>query len=460
MGDCQENTSRLLIKSPETPGADKSKEATNLKTLKAKDTVALQIIQYVIADTIFDKILSATTTKEACDLLEHSYQGNENVKMVRLQSLRREFENLKMKEGEKVKAYSDRIQSVANQMRALGRDRSNFDLVVKMLAFMPTSYAGLASLMEEIKDLNSVTYAELIGSLEAHAKKYFPDEDEENAEGSFHARFKNQKMETLIEATQVSQTTKKRSGLDFVNEIHTMKKCVTSRMQEAELSSTEAEIQEAASPAANKVTYQKIADREDLNKHKQLKKKKNSICSPQDKKMENSSKKRPGSLTVVTPNHMTPNEKLFNRLDTSFKVPIRVGDGTALRTKGKGDIVSQMIANGYTVTFKHRSCIILDQAEKKIAEVEMAKKSFHLHMPFSEGVAKVVSKEEAESSHHRAGYAENSSETFQKKALVVKGKNQRSTKIETEVKKTNEVTVGINLNKKMIKDDSFQQRET
>ncbi|XP_024004053.1 uncharacterized protein LOC112081530 [Eutrema salsugineum] len=186
----KEGPPESLSKSPETPGADKSKEATDLKTLKAKDTAALQIIQYAVADTIFDKIFSATTAKQAWDLLEHSYQCNEKVKMVRLQSLRKEFENLKMK-GEKFKAYSDRIQSVANQMRTLSGDRSNFDLVVKMLASIPKSYAGLTSLMEETKDLNSVTYAELIGS----KKKKILDEEEENAEGAFHARFKNLKME-------------------------------------------------------------------------------------------------------------------------------------------------------------------------------------------------------------------------------------------------------------------------
>lgn len=73
-----------------------------------------------------------------------------------------------MKEGEKVKTYFDRIQAVANHMRSLGEGRSNFDLVVKMLTFMLKSYAPLSLLMEETKDLRSVTYAELLGSLEAH----------------------------------------------------------------------------------------------------------------------------------------------------------------------------------------------------------------------------------------------------------------------------------------------------
>lgn len=84
-------------------------------------------------------------------------------------------------------------------MRALGEGKSNFDLVVKMLASMPKSYAGLSSLMEETKDLKTVSYAELLGSLEAHEKKFFP-EDEEDAEGAFHTRFRSLILTVLTEA--------------------------------------------------------------------------------------------------------------------------------------------------------------------------------------------------------------------------------------------------------------------
>uniref|UniRef100_A0A1J3FD46 Retrovirus-related Pol polyprotein from transposon TNT 1-94 n=1 Tax=Noccaea caerulescens TaxID=107243 RepID=A0A1J3FD46_NOCCA len=64
-----------------------------------------------------------------------------------------------------------RIQVVtANQMRALGEGSPNFDLVVKILASMPKSYSSLSSLMEETKDLRTVTFAEVVRSLETHEK--------------------------------------------------------------------------------------------------------------------------------------------------------------------------------------------------------------------------------------------------------------------------------------------------
>lgn len=37
-------------------------------------------------------------------------------------------------------------------------------------------------------------------------------------------------------------------------------------------------------------------------------------------------------------NHMIANEKLFTRVDTNINVPIRVGNGAVMMSKGKGDI--------------------------------------------------------------------------------------------------------------------------
>ncbi|KAG7570493.1 Zinc finger CCHC-type [Arabidopsis thaliana x Arabidopsis arenosa] len=401
----------------ETPGADQIKEATNLRALKIKDTAALQIIQHAVADTIFDKILSATTAKHAWDLLEYSYQGNEKVKMVRLQSLRRDFENLKMKEGEKVKVYSDRIQAVANQMRALGEGRSDFDLVVKMLASMPKSYASLASLMEETKDLRTVTFAELIGSLEAHEKKFFPDE-EEDTDGAFVARFRGLKTEDN-EKGNSSQTSfrgkrwcsfckkdnhnedvcffkhgrnkpefnnnniyrnrETRSCFNCGKQGHIFRDCRNRKSEEAQVNQ-EQEPEEVEEEAYQMFTA-RLATHESFEEDTWL-------------------------IDSGCTNHMTPNENMFVRIDSTFQVPILIGNGVVLMSKGKGDVnimtregkrviknvflvpeitknllsVSQMIENGYEVVFKQHSCLILDRAGKSIAEVQMVKNSFHLKM--------------------------------------------------------------------------------
>lgn len=61
--------------------------------------------------------------------------------------------------------------------------------------------------------------------------------------------------------------------------------------------------------------------------------------------------------------------------------------------------VPQMIANGYQVIFKQSSCIIHDQARRKIAEVNMVKKSFHINWSSSEETTLVAKGEVVEHSN-------------------------------------------------------------
>jgi hypothetical protein len=69
-----------------------------LKAHKKKDAKALSMIQQGVTDTIFPRIINETKAKDAWDLLQNEYRGNLKVRAVKLQSLRRDFENMKMKE--------------------------------------------------------------------------------------------------------------------------------------------------------------------------------------------------------------------------------------------------------------------------------------------------------------------------------------------------------------------------
>lgn len=51
---------------------------------------------------------------------EYEYEGNNRVKDVKLLTLKREFELMKMKDDESVKDYSGRLMDVVNQVRLLG----------------------------------------------------------------------------------------------------------------------------------------------------------------------------------------------------------------------------------------------------------------------------------------------------------------------------------------------------
>jgi hypothetical protein len=51
--------------------------------------------------------------------LQEAYQGNDQVKVIKLQTLKREFENLKMQEAENVSDYCVRVKDVVNTIATL-----------------------------------------------------------------------------------------------------------------------------------------------------------------------------------------------------------------------------------------------------------------------------------------------------------------------------------------------------
>ena len=68
-----------------------------LKEIRKKDAKALFIIQQAIYETLFSHIVAANTSKEARLILKKELFGDSKVIKVKLQSLRRDFETLMMK---------------------------------------------------------------------------------------------------------------------------------------------------------------------------------------------------------------------------------------------------------------------------------------------------------------------------------------------------------------------------
>ena len=90
-----------------------------LKENKQKDSRALFTLQQAVDDTIFPRIIGATSAKQARNTIQEEFQGSDELRNVKLHSLRREFELIRMKESETIKYYS-RIKEIVSQMRAYG----------------------------------------------------------------------------------------------------------------------------------------------------------------------------------------------------------------------------------------------------------------------------------------------------------------------------------------------------
>jgi len=71
-------------------------ERTSRKEARKKNAQALFHIQIALDKSLFPRISGAKTAKAPLETLQEAYQGSDQVKVVKLQTLRREFENSKM----------------------------------------------------------------------------------------------------------------------------------------------------------------------------------------------------------------------------------------------------------------------------------------------------------------------------------------------------------------------------
>src|ERR1051325_1175867 len=87
---------------------------------RKKDQKALFFIHQCVDLNVFEKIVDSTTSKEVWDTLVKCYGGDASVKKVKLQSLRKQYENLNMKNNEKVSEYISKMILITNEMKTCG----------------------------------------------------------------------------------------------------------------------------------------------------------------------------------------------------------------------------------------------------------------------------------------------------------------------------------------------------
>jgi DNA-binding ferritin-like protein len=76
-----------------------------------------------------------------------------------------EFENATFKEGELVDEFSMRIESLAENLRALGESITDACVAKKMLRVLPKKFSQIAASIETLLDINSLTFEDLVSRL-------------------------------------------------------------------------------------------------------------------------------------------------------------------------------------------------------------------------------------------------------------------------------------------------------
>ena len=94
--------------------------------------------------------------------------GVERVREARIQSLRLDFDNLKMSDAECMDDFAEKFMMLVGRIRELGDVMEEKYVVKKLLRAVSTKFINIASSMVLFNDINKMTMEEAIGSLKAH----------------------------------------------------------------------------------------------------------------------------------------------------------------------------------------------------------------------------------------------------------------------------------------------------
>ncbi|XP_019460007.1 PREDICTED: uncharacterized protein LOC109359766 [Lupinus angustifolius] len=129
------------------------------------------LLHQCVDETHFEKISGAANAKDAWLILEACNQDAEQLKKVRLQTLRRQYELMWMDTTEKVAQFFKKIVTHTNSMKAYGEKISDQSIVEKILRTLTPSFDHIVVAIEESNRLEDMKVEDLQGSLEAHEQR-------------------------------------------------------------------------------------------------------------------------------------------------------------------------------------------------------------------------------------------------------------------------------------------------
>eukprot|EP00253_Pinus_taeda_P001991 PITA_01991 len=356
-----------------------------LKSNRKKDSKAYVLLYLAVDQSVFPRLAVAKTSNEAWETLKTAYQGIEKVKTAKLQLLRRDFENLNMKESDNIDSFFTHVIGLVTQMRTHGETIEEMRIVEKILRVLPSKFDAIVTTIEETKDLSNFSVDELHASLITHEQRLSRNEN-----SSLEQAFKTQM--SFGRGRGQGRGNKRGRGRSQNRGGRNSPANAQGRDNNSNQNQGQGKNQQRGQHHAQGQRQNANVTRENISQNNVL-----LACN-----MAKTNSEDIWFLDSGCSNHMTGNIALFFALDKNMKSEVTLGTNSKIYVMGKGEVkiftkqgerktiadvyyvpgmrcnllsIGQLVQKGYIVFFVNNVCTIMDIAPSKrcIAEMKMTK---------------------------------------------------------------------------------------
>ncbi|KAK2356902.1 gag-protease polyprotein [Trifolium repens] len=116
----------------------------------------------------FYHVSHCSTAKEMWDTLVTNFEGTNEVKISKINTLTQEFELFHMQDGETIADMQQRFVKITNKLHGLGKPITNQDATNKILRCLNRSWQPKVTAIKEANDLTTLSLTTLFGKLTEH----------------------------------------------------------------------------------------------------------------------------------------------------------------------------------------------------------------------------------------------------------------------------------------------------
>ena len=147
---------------------------------EGKNDLAIALIFQSIPEALTTlQVGDLDTSKAVWDAIKARHVGAERVREARLQTLMAEFDRIKMKEDDTIDMFVGKLAEITSKSASLGEIIEEPKLVKKFLKSLPRRrYIHIVASLEQVLDLNSTSFEDIVGRLKAYEERIGEDEEE------------------------------------------------------------------------------------------------------------------------------------------------------------------------------------------------------------------------------------------------------------------------------------------